>query len=256
MDTAMQPSGPPVVTQRSATSKTSPAGAHLTSIDFENDHERTTLYTQRVACGWHKDSIDFWAKAQARGERNMFWITLPADTTHISADKDIAGLGILTRDGHRLLLVGHISLDKQDPPSPGRVDEDDTLTASDGSVLTITSLYVLPAYASLGLGAFAMDGCERLAQSARYGSDNCRAVTLTTLAPRYFPGGLEGPDGMGIWERLGLTTPGRDNMPWYVRRGYVRYQEKLRYAVSMDDGTKYLMYASYMRKELGEPLVT
>lgn len=233
--TANVPSGPPTTTKANGP----PEGAYLIPVDLSQPIEHKVLYDQRVICGWGADRIDKFKKGMAKGERTLFWIALPSNykSEHTPTFK---------RGEDEILPVGHIAIDKKDDPEDD-YQPDPTLVAPDGSILEITTLFVLPAFGALRLGAFAMDQCEMLAQQEPYGSRNCRAVTLTTLSSRYLPGGIEGPDGMGRWEMLGEAMPLRDNISWYKRRGYVAYKEEIRYGVDLK------WYGLFMRKELGPP---
>lgn len=175
----------------------------------------------------------------AKGERTLFWIALPP--SHKTEQTPT-----FKRGDDEILPVGHVAIERVDDPEGGH-QPDPTLVAPDGSILMISTLFVLPAFTALRLGAFAMDQCESLAQQEPYGSRNCRAVTVTTLSNRYHAGGLEGPEGMGRWEILGEPMPTRDNSLWYKRRGYVTYKEAVRYGVEMK------WWAVFMRKELDPP---
>ena len=146
--------------------------------------------------------------------------------------------------------VGHVSLDKVDINEPDAVP-DTTLADPEKGVLTITSLFVLPVFHRSGLGAFAMDECERLARVPPFGSESIVAVTVNTLSPRYCVGGVEGPDGLGQWEREGADRPvPQNNMLWYEKKGYKRYKEAPRYTSVGKQGETLWWYACFMRKEL------
>ena len=219
-----------------------PEGACLIPINLEDATEGKTLLDQRKLCGWNFDKIPSWKESAARGERTMFWITLPCSDLTI-------GVAPLQRN-ESVIPVGHVSLDKVDSPEKD-ILADTTLAKADGSLLTITSLFVLPQFSAQKLGGFAMDTCERLAREEPYGSPECEAVTLTTLSSRYLRDGVEGIDGKGRWAMLGQDMPVRDNMPWYARRGYVAYKEQIRYSSLKPDGSTIYWYAVFMRKELG-----
>lgn len=236
--TASVPSGPPTITKGNGP----PEGTYLIPMDLNQPLEYDILYHQRVICGWGADRVDKFKTCMANGDRTLFWIALPP--SHKSEQTPT-----FQRDGIEILPVGHVAIDKADDPE-GDHKPDPTLVAADGSILMISLLFVLPAFNSLRLGAFAMDQCEMLVQQEPYGSRNCRAVALTSLSSRYYAGGLEGPDGMGRWETLGLAMPLREVAPWYKRRGYVKYKEEIRYGVDVK------WYAQFMRKELGPPQTT
>lgn len=235
--TTNAPSGPATIPHRQL-----PSSASLIPIDLKIAEERQILYDQRIVCGWNKDKIPKWAAAIEDGTRSFFWICLAPD-----AEKDIP---TFKRDGTTYMPVGHVSLDKVDINEPDAVP-DTTLADPEKGVLTITSLFVLPVFHRSGLGAFAMDECERLARVPPFGSESIVAVTVNTLSPRYCVGGVEGPDGLGQWEREGADRPvPQNNMLWYEKKGYKRYKEAPRYTSVGKQGETLWWYACFMRKEL------
>lgn len=257
------PSGPPIqngttkITPTDGTTKTTPtesitrihsSGAHLIPMNLEEAPEREILYNQRVICGWALDQIPFWRKVTSEGLRSFFWIALPSPSS--AKSKDDPNLTPITRGAETFWPIGHVAVDKVDLAHHPLVP-DESLVAPDGSVLSISSLFILPSFSGTGIGAFAMDECERLARHSPYGSPNCRAVTLTTLSPRYLANGIEGPEGMGLWDVLGQQMPRRDNSTWYLRRGYVGYKEEVRYFDLTHEGKTVELFALFMRKELG-----
>jgi len=248
------PSGAPTTSPREP-----PPGTKLVRINFENEYERDILFEQRKICTWGKDRIPYWREKQLNGERAMFWVTLPKNTNAIALTEQL-GLGTLIRDENTFWLVGHVSLDRTDTPSSEGQPLDESLTRPDGSVLTISSLFVMPVVKGLRLGAFAMDQCEMMAQQPPYGSPNCIAITVNTLSSRYFPGGPEGPDGVGRWESIGEPRPKMDNALWYKRRGYQTYKEQVRYFTGLPSShqtssgatlDQLPWYGTFLRKELG-----
>ena len=198
----------------------SPSHARLLPIDLEDATECSILFDQRVLCGWGEEKLLRWRESARSGERAMFWISLPLEMR--TDDGPVLG-----RDAEAFVPAGHVSLGLVDSPGPG-IDPDPTLAAPDGSVLTVSDLFVLPIFSGGGLGRFAMRECERLAQQEPYGSPNCRYLSLWALSKRYAAGGEEGWDGMGRWERLGKPVPKRANGPWYESLGYVKYKEEIR----------------------------
>ena len=237
-----EPSGPP--TTKSASKKV-PEGAQLIPMNLEDEEERKLLYDQRIICDWGKEHIPKWRKAMARNERAFLWITLP-----ISQRKDDIPT-LHTASGEGILPIGHLALDRVDDPAP-EIEPDPTVAAPDGSVLAISSLFVLPVYQSFGIGAWAMDRAETLAQQEPHGSTNCRAVTVTTLAERYHKGSWDDPDGRGIWKRAGREPLGRSNVWWYEQKGYKPYKEEIRYYSNAPSGERLKWYAVFMKKELGD----
>lgn len=210
---------------------TPPQGARLVTVNLDSAEERDMLRAQRVICGWHEDMVESWRARMAAGERTFYWITIP--------ENDVtSGLAMVQRDEGGVYAVGHISLDRVDQPCPP-TPVDLSLASGDGGVMTITSLFVLPGFSSRGLGAFAMDECERIAS----GMPGCRAVTIMTISDRYLRGGIPGPDG---------TVPKVDLSPWYARRGYITYKEEVRHYTYLPDGARIGWYEMFMRKVLGE----
>jgi len=248
--------------------------AALILIDFENKAEVELLQNQRIQCGWKANVIDEWCEQARRGERAMFWIGLAASTAidhgpsadRVAEDVNIADapaiinrLPVYSSSGsdnlkdNRYLSVGHISLDRVDhdhqPPD---------LTLADPNLphplLTITTLFVLPAFAGSGLANSALKACEQLAQESPFGSEACRAVTLNTLVRS--PGTLRwigaeqtniedwvDEGGKNLWEMLGAKKPRKkfDKGAWYQRLGYVPFKE-----IEIQADAKFVYY----RKEL------
>ncbi|KAG9691785.1 hypothetical protein KCU95_g4656, partial [Aureobasidium melanogenum] len=237
--TTNAPSGPATVSHRQLPSAT------LIPVDLTVEQERQILHDQRIICGWNHDKISKWAAAIVAGTRSFFWICLAPD-----AERNIP---TFTRDDKTYMPVGHVSLDKVDITEPDAVP-DTTLADPEKGVLTITSLFVLPVFHRSGLGAFAMDECERLARIPPYGAENITAITVNTLSPRYCEGGVEGPDGLGQWEReagvQGQRPVPKNNMLWYKKKGYVPYKEAPRYTSLGKQGETLWWYACFMRKEL------
>jgi len=241
-----------------------PPGTRLLLVNFDEEHEREALYRQRLICGWGEERIDKWRKAVERKERYFFWIAVPAttpmpDTKIENQQQNNDAIARLSRNPDAIdedddsnsrtsdyYGVGHIALDWIDPEYP-----DSTLCCTpDGSKLQISSLFVLPSFGQSGIGAFAMDTLEMQARQPPYGSTNCKAVFINTMSSRYFnPGGIEGPDGIGIWGHNGLAPPMRDNGIWYAKRGYVKFQEGIRYGLKLPSGKEVKFYADYMRKD-------
>lgn len=185
----------------------------------------------------------------------MFWITLPHSslTTLISDTTSVVDPIIYGDDKEEKKMiypVGHISLDYVD--SPDHIEPDLEVATGDGEIMEITTLFVLPQFNRLHLGTFAMDECERLARVPPFGSEKCRAVTVTTLSSRYLENGIEGPEGKGRWGSGGHgEMPKRDNAVWYRKRGYVGWKEVERYWHGGPDGVMVGWFGLCMRKELG-----
>jgi len=159
--------------------KPPPPGARLIPIDFESPHERVLLHAQRVICGWKTDAIEEWREHVREKKQVMFWIALPGDLSEIPTYKDVdttdmprisrAEAGGCGEDEHKekeggsgeareigvkdeqdgikrekkYLPVGHINLDHEDfAAAYWGLTESCGLTEPDGSVLTLTLLFV------------------------------------------------------------------------------------------------------------------
>jgi len=234
----------PLSTTLTATTTTDdppPLNAYLIPLDLENPGERAILHAQRQICGWGADKIPAWRAQALRGDRSFFWVTIPsasasatttATSPHAPTDPNVptndperarrrarevtllssalAPLPARAAQPDAPLLVGHIALDRVDVFDP----PDARLTTPDGRLLTLTSLFILPAFASQGLGRYAVRCVERLAAER-----GATAVSLSTLCEKYHDGGSE--DMRALWRRIGRAQPGRGNVGWYVDVGYV-----------------------------------
>jgi len=209
-------------------------------LDLENPAERAILHAQRQICGWGADKIPAWRTQALRGDRSFFWVAIPSTSASATPTSSHASTSphAPTGDPERarrrareatlltsalaplparaaqpdepLLLVGHIALDSTDVFDP----PDARLTTPDGRLLTLTSLFILPAFASRGLGRFAVRSVERLAAGR-----GAAAVSLSTLCEKYHDATAE--DMRALWRRIGRAQPARGNVDWYGGMGYV-----------------------------------
>lgn len=148
--------------------KPAPKGAQLVPINLNSSLEHDILYKQRVICGWKQDHVSEWREQIEQKRRSMFWIVLPGDLSAFPEYASVEGADDLPRIRRRkvedgvdggdeardangegseareaeLLPVGHISLDREDLAGEVFEDRDSGLTEPDGSVLTITTLFV------------------------------------------------------------------------------------------------------------------
>lgn len=187
--------------------KSSPSGSSLLVMKLENFAERELLYKQRVICGWKQDAIQKWREAMARKDQYMFWICVPIDSeaakgqsTAAATDQHKQAMQVISRkddagNTQEGLAVGHLSLDWADLPDDGEPEL--TLASKDGTILSVSALFVMPTHQKYRLGTFAMDTLETYARQVPFGSPNCQTLTINTLHPRYF--NAEGPDGVGMW---------------------------------------------------------
>jgi len=122
-------------------------------MNLDGPHECAILRAQRVICGWKIEIAQKVRKQMAEGQRTLYWICLPPNSEALSAYSapDIAELPTITREQGVYLPIGHISLDKQDWPEVEGMEPEVGLTSPDGSVLTITTLFVCTVAISLFL---------------------------------------------------------------------------------------------------------
>ncbi|KAL9059994.1 MAG: hypothetical protein Q9162_000844 [Coniocarpon cinnabarinum] len=163
-------------------------------------------------------------------------------------------------DEQQLLIpVGHISIDA------GDFDENpsEMLFPPDGRTLSLTTLFILPAYRKYGLGTWAMHECERLIRAAivvppqpqngerpPQKSQSCNQITLTTLHRRHTQ--EDGPEGRGMFERT--ANPRKvDEVKyiggWYAKLGYELYHEQRKYLLHDSHG-EVTWWAEFWRKTL------
>ena len=186
------------------------------------------MHRQRLLCGWDHSpaTIEQWRQKQSEGLKSFFWITIPDPNSNSHPSQT------------QTIRAGHISLDAySDPPDP-------ELSRADKSLLALQTFFVLPEYRALRLGARAMDLIEDLARQ----EPRCEAIALTALSKRYMY--EEGPEGRGLWERIGMEMPPGSIQEWYEKRGYVGWEEEPRYEEKTRDGGVVWLREVFMRKEL------
>lgn len=206
----------------------SPASqCRLEPINLHDPDQYAEVRRQRLLCGWDHEpaTLEQWKLKQAEGLKSFFWITIPSSTAEEPA-----------------MRAGHISLDGySEPPDP-------ELSRTDKSILALQTFFVLPEYRALRLGGRAMELIEELALTEPYGSPGCKAIALTAISKRYMY--EEGPDGRGLWERVGREIPPGSIEEWYEKRGYVTWKVEPRYEVETVDGGTVWLWEAYMRKVL------
>ena len=138
--------------------KIPPPGVRLIRMDLDEAHECAILRAQRVICGWKIEIAQKVREQMAKGLRALYWIALPADPAAVTAYKgttaSVAELPTITRrngdagggegekGGSVYVPIGHISLDQRDWPDAEELEPELSLTSPDGTVLTITTLFV------------------------------------------------------------------------------------------------------------------
>ncbi|EAW12195.1 uncharacterized protein ACLA_061570 [Aspergillus clavatus NRRL 1] len=197
----------------------------LEPIHLDNPNHFAKLQTQRQLCGWDHEitTLKKWATKQREGLKSLFWIAIP--------DPSITNI-------NSTIYVGHIALDAYaDPPDPD-------LARADKSILTVHSFFIMPEYRALRLGRRAMALVEEMAVE----EPRCRLITLTALSKRYMY--EEGPEGRGIWARIGMDQPAFSIQEWYEKGGYVAWKEGPLYEASTVDGGVVVLWEAFMRKEV------
>ncbi|OJJ42454.1 hypothetical protein ASPZODRAFT_147291 [Penicilliopsis zonata CBS 506.65] len=205
----------------------------LSPVDLGKDAEFHELQRQRVLCGWAYETtaLQKWQQKQAEGLKQLFWILID--------EEDSEGDSKTTRN---TIKAGHVSLDAYtDPP-------DEELARADKSVLTVQAFFILEQHRGNRLGRRVMTLLEEMARSERYGHPACGTLALTTLSKRYIYD--EGPDGVGVWEKVVLDRPAFSSQEWYESMGYVGWKEEPRYRTETLEGGEVLLSAVFMRKAL------
>ncbi|KAI9035938.1 uncharacterized protein KD926_002603 [Aspergillus affinis] len=209
----------------------------LEPINLNEPDQFSEMERQRLVCGWdHEPSkIEKWKLKQNEGLKSFFWIIIPNPNpkANLNSDSDSD-----TIENPPTIRIGHISLDAySDPPDP-------ELSRADKSILAIQTFFVLPEYRSLRVGAHALALVEELAVR----EPNCRVIALTALSKRYMY--EEGPEGRGLWERIGDEMPPGSIQEWYEQKGYVAWKEEPRYEKELVNGGTYWLRETFMRKVL------
>ncbi|OJJ98285.1 hypothetical protein ASPACDRAFT_44790 [Aspergillus aculeatus ATCC 16872] len=211
---------------------------HLAPINLHSPADFAEIHRQRQICGWDHDlpKLESWKRKQDEGLKRFYWLCIP-DPTAAAAP---ATPSTEASEEKKVVYAGHISLDAYSDPA------DEELARADRAVLTIQTLFILPAYRGLGLGSRAMDLVEALAATTE---TQCRWLALTTLSERHYLD--ESPEGTGVWARTGAEPPVMGcNQWWYARRGYVLWKEEPRWREVGVAGDEVVFYAAFMRKEL------
>jgi hypothetical protein len=196
----------------------------LVPINLHDPSEFDQLEHQRKLCGWSfgRSMIEGWRDSMDTKAKSFFWI--------IKSSAD---------DPESKVRAGHISIESEvQPPHP-------ELARPDKSILSISTLFVLREYRGGGIANAAMDIIESYCRTEPWGSPNCKAVTINTVARKY----SEDDEGRAIIHKLGIETQpkGASNEDWYARRGYVKFDEEDRYRIPTADG-EVVIVAVYMRK--------
>lgn len=250
----------------------------LITIDTDSKAEEHLYYQQRVVCGWRHDAVPQVFDQARNKRRTLYWVCIPSDSdAKVSKDgiivlsdwyKDPASISKIEHIHLPLLQdpradlspeeqkkkgflpVGHISIDFED--FGAKITP--LLGSSDGRIMTISSLFVLPCYRELGLANWAMKECERLIRSGsthevKEGGNmvKCEIIALSSMSARHW--NMPGPDGMGRWERMGLQ-PGRYLGNWYRSLGYEWVAEMEKYKVIAPDGEELYWWCEIWHKKV------
>lgn len=199
----------------------------LEPIDLNDTSQFNELRNQRTICGWESDLQTLRGWQDKSNLKKLFWITIP---------------GLSGNSERKCILAGHISLDA----SSSLLDESH-LSKSD-TELSISSVFIMPEYRSLGLGKRAVIMVEKMATTEPFGDSNCRFLTLTALSKRYFYD--DAPEWGGLWERIGMTRPSFSIQEWYERLGYVSWKVEPLYEEKTLDGETIKIWEAFMKKDL------
>lgn len=198
---------------------------NLTLINLHDKDEFDELTSQRIACGWDFSQSDVETMRNAIDQKikSTFWITLSDNPTRI----------------------GHISLDSYtSPPDP-------QLALADKSIMTVQTFFILKHHQGGGIGNKVMNVIESMAQKEPYGSPDCKIVTVNTLSKACFDRNL--PGWLDLWKRKGEERPEWSfwsKEDWYVKRGYVKFKEEVRFGGDMDEAKVAPFVAACLRKNL------
>ncbi|KAI9708637.1 MAG: hypothetical protein M1820_003855 [Bogoriella megaspora] len=201
----------------------------LVLVNLSDQEQTDEFRRQRQICGWDFDDrfIEFCRTEIEAKTKALFWITIPSPPTQAESTT---------------IRAGHISLDsKSSDPEIARLDK---------SILTITTLFVLPEHRLKGLGQDAFLKVEQLATQEPYGSANCRTIALNAVNWKFKF--LDSEEWHDYWEepRRKTTYPKTQNVQWYQKLGYKAFKEEPRFPNELVDGTKIVFAAVFLRKEL------
>ena len=209
----------------------------LDPINLHDSAQVTELLSQRVLCGWDSehDVLLKWRDEQDQGSRHMFWVMRLVPSQDSSCHDSNSGDGSstsLNREVEVEVRAGHIALTTPSPdlipPSTIAVT---TPNPSRANTLSVNSLFIHPSHRTHSLGRTAVSLIERAACTLH---PSTRYLTLTALSDRYLDD--DGPEGRGIWARIGWEVPGGSVRGWYERLGYVGWKEGVVYEVDVVEG--------------------
>lgn len=236
-----KPNGAPV---GPITSKLAPI--QLVPMDLHESDQFNTLQAQRQDCGWNHetDVLESIRKSMDARDRTMFWIVpaKPSASTSIPPENVRTDVPI---DLIEPSLAGHISLDH---PTPSEAAGGFGTATLDGHTMKISWLYITPSFRGQRIADSAIALLEDLACQSPYGNPSCTNIVVDTISRQYTYD--EGPDGKGIWARMGLPLRTFSTQDWFRGKGYVKYASRPRYRNQLLDGTPYTFTAVYSRKVL------
>ncbi|KUJ07232.1 uncharacterized protein LY89DRAFT_631812 [Mollisia scopiformis] len=234
-------------TARSASTK-----VVLVPWDPDSRAHAERMVQQRIACGWHQDTVPKWQIRQREGKKNLQWIVIHVEDAncedylakHLTAHPQesttlvdtAASLGGKTRQPDstvEFVPVGHISLDTEyespeyNDPSPG--------------TYFISTFYVSQALQGSGIGRGAMDIVEKTAISEPLCA---KRLALSTTDK-------DDPLRVAKHAAYGKPVPKVTNQDWYERRGYEIYRKVENMWSEVDPtGKIWQAPAVFMRKEI------
>ncbi|KAE8140461.1 hypothetical protein BDV38DRAFT_18408 [Aspergillus pseudotamarii] len=208
-----------------------------------SEAHRILLFKQRVECSWDMELVhEIWRNEQIRGEKCIYWITLPANDLvggeHEKLIDTAVSIHATTRQPTEaeFMPIGHISLD-----SKNKKAEKLDLDIPSEHVFWIKSFFILHQLQGKGIGRAVMDEIERIAIREPL---RARTLMLDTVER-----------GDQLREEFARATyggiPKITNQDWYSRRGYKSLGIVQNYYDSKDkNGKQWDTKAIFMRKDL------
>lgn len=234
-------------------SGSNPAPVYLIPWDPNSQDHVDRMKVQRIACGWKLEQVDGWRGKQKKGHAGLHWVVLNPDhpDTPLRLERHFAGhpdevkalldsCDMILGRPHKadplvpfFFPIGHIALDAV-------TVETELETSLDNGILSIMNFYISNALHNLGLGAAALDRCEKMAKE-EFGA---KAITLETIANEEVR--VDSPRRIALKRPIPTVT----NQDWYSRRGYRIYIRKVGWTEIDETGKEWHVKAVFLRKEL------
>ncbi|KAI3319706.1 hypothetical protein HD806DRAFT_508790 [Xylariaceae sp. AK1471] len=231
-----------------------PAPSYLIPWDPDSQEHVDRMELQRIACGWKVEKVDDWRSSQREGQTGLHWVVLHPDhpetpsrlERHFAAYPNEAQplqdtCKTILRRPHKpdplipsFYPIGHIALDSVTP-------EPELETSLSNGILSLMNFYISTALQNAGLGAAALEYCEKMAK----GEFGARTITLETIANEECRS--DSPRRIALKRPIPKVT----NQDWYSRRGYRVYDRKAVAWVDVDEtGKTWPVSAVFLRKDL------